>query len=189
MSFDFEAIRVTEVSPIIVKRVVTSIPVKKPRSGVEFFRIRPEPEWKFDTYMLDLGGKSDSEGKFLLDPALYPEVIETKKLKFVRIYTGITYGSGDIFLSEIAHPDSEGKDNEYNRTRRLAYSAAEISWVKLQTNESIGAYDTVLAMSKLPEPEWPEEPENINKALEIAFKDKIIEDHNHPVLKKLRGEL
>ncbi len=45
------------------------------------------------------------------------------------------------------------------------------------------------AMSKLQDPDWPKEPENIIKALEIAFKDNIIEDHNHPILKKLRGEL
>ncbi len=51
------------------------------------------------------------------------------------------------------------------------------------------AYDTVLAVSKLPDPEWPEEPENIIKALEIAFKNKFIDDPNHPVLKRLRGEL
>jgi hypothetical protein len=78
MPFNFEALRVTEAAPIVVKRVVNSIPVKKPSSGVEFFRIRPESEWKFNTYILDLGGKRDGEGKFLLDPALCHEVIETK---------------------------------------------------------------------------------------------------------------
>jgi len=31
-------------------------------------------------------------------PMLYPEVIETKKLELITIYTGIVYGSGDIFL-------------------------------------------------------------------------------------------
>ncbi len=181
MAFNFEDLRVTEATPIVVKRVVTSIPLKKPKSGVEFFRIRPESEWKFSTYMLDLGGKGDGEGKFLLKKALYREVIDTKKLKLVTIYTGITYGSGEIFLSEIAQPDVEGKDNEFNRTRRIAYQIAETNWVKLQTNDSIGAYDTVLAISKLPDPEWPEEPENIVKAIEIAFKDRFIDDINHPV--------
>ncbi len=189
MPFNFEALQVTETISIVVKRVVTSIPIKKPKPGVEFFRIRPGSEWKFDTYLLDLGGKGDGEGKFLLDPALYPEVIETKKLRLVRIYAGITYGSGEIFLSEIPKPDADGKDHEYNRTRRLAYTAAETQWLKLQTNDSIGAYDMILSMSKLPDPEWPEEPENMVKAIELAFKDKFIDDHNHPVLKKLRGEL
>jgi len=27
------------------------------------------------------------------------------------------------------------------------------------------------------------------KAIEIAFKDKFIDDHNHPILKRLRGKL
>ena len=135
--------------------------------------------------MAKVKGKENS----FSNPVLYPEVMETKKLKLVTIHTGIIYGSGDIFLSEIAQPDAEGKDHEFNRTRRLAYTKAETHWVKLQINDSIGAYDTVFAMSKLPDPEWPEEPENIIKALELAFKDKFIDDHNHPILKKLRGEL
>ena len=154
-----------------------------------FFRIRSESEWKFCTYILDLGGSSDGEGKYLLNPALYPEVIEKKKLKLVIIHTGIMHGSGEIFLSEIAQPDAEGKDNEFNRTRRIAYTIAETKWVKLQRNDSIGAYDTIFALSELPDPEWPEEPENMVKAIEIAFKDRFIDDHNHPILKKLRGEL
>jgi hypothetical protein len=187
MPFNFETLRVTEVTPILIKRVTISIPLKKPKPGVEFFRIRPEPEWKFDTYLLDLGGNSEGDGKYLLNPDLYPKVMETKKLKLVRIYVGITYGSGEIFLSEIAQPDAEGRNNEFNRTRRIAYTTGETEWVKLQRNDSIGAYDIVLAISKLPE--WPEEPENIVKAIEIAFKDRFIDDHNHPVLKRLRGEL
>ena len=107
---------------------------------MEFFRIRPESEWKFPTYILDLGGCSDGEGKFLLDPALYPEVMETKKLRLVTIYTGITYGSGEICLPEIAQPDAERKDHEFNRTRGIAKKMAETNWVKLQTNDIVKAY-------------------------------------------------
>src|SRR5665647_1149375 len=187
MVFDMSLLEVTNVTPLVVKRIVTSIPVRKPKPGIEFFRIRSEKEWHFTTYMLDLGGKGEGEGKYLLDPALYPHVIETKKLKLVTIYTGVTYGSGDIFLSEIAHSNPDGTDNEYNRTRRIAHQAAKTRRLKLQTDD--GAYSTVLAMSNLPEPEWPVEPEGIIKAMEIAFKDKFIDDENHPVLKKLRGEL
>lgn len=187
MAFDFGSLKVTETTPIITKRVVTSIPVRKPRPGIEFFRIRPEEEWHFNTYLLDLGGKGEGEGKYLLIPELYPDVIETKKLKLVTFYTGITFGSQDLFLSDIALPASDGEDNEYNRTRRIAYNLAKEKWVKLQTDE--GSYSTVLAMSNLPEPVWPEEPINMIKALEIAFKDKLIESIDHPVLKKIRGEL
>ncbi len=133
MGFDFESLRVTEVSPIVVKRVVNSIQLKKPTTGVDFIRIRSGSDWKFKTYILDLGGKIDGEGKFLLDKALYSEVIETKRLKLVTIYTGITY-EGNIFLTEIAEPDAEGKDNEFNRTRRLTYEVGEIKWVKHQMN-------------------------------------------------------
>ena len=186
MNFDFESLRISETTPIITKKIINSIPLKKPKSGVEFFRIRPEEEWKFTTHMLIIGGKGEGEGKYLLNPSLYPEVIETRLLKDVTIYTGITF-DGNLFLSEIALPGLEGNDNEFNRTRRIAYGAAETNWVKLQTED--GSYNTILAVSNLPEPEWPEEPENMETAFKIAFKDQYIDDINHPILKKLRGEI
>ena len=39
----------------------------------------------------------------------------------------------------------------------------------------------------LPEPEWPEL--SLRELLRIAFKDKMIDDLGHPVLRKLRGEV
>ena len=63
------------------------------------------------------------------------------------------YGSAEIFLSEIDQPDAEGRDNEFNRIRRVTYTAAETQWVTLQTNDLIGAFDMVLTISKFPDPE------------------------------------
>ena len=39
-----EDLRITETLPIVVKRIANSIPVKKPKTGIEFFRIRPGSE-------------------------------------------------------------------------------------------------------------------------------------------------
>jgi hypothetical protein len=45
------------------------------------------------------------------------------------------------------------------------------------------------AKTKVAEPVWPEDPAAIEKALEVAFKNILIESCDHPVLKKLRGEI
>lgn len=189
MPFNFEDLRLppTFERGTMAKKLMTTIPVRKPRSGLDFFRIRSENEWTFLTYLLDL--KEGEEEKYLVVPILVDEVLSTGKLKPVMIYTGITYSGQVLFLSDIPLPDLDGKENEYNRSRRVAYEIAKTKWVKIQANKTLGAYETIKAVSELPEPVWPEEPESIEKALEIAFKGKIIDSSDHPVLKRLRGEL
>jgi len=56
-------------------------------------------------------------------------------------------------------------------------------------NKALGSYDITEAVSELPEPIWPEEPETMEKAIEVAFKNNFIESYDHPALKRLRGEL
>lgn len=188
-SFDFSTLRLptTFEQGITAKKLVTTIPVRKPKSGLEFFRIRPEPEWTFQTFLLDL--KEGEEEKYLVIPELYTEALSSGKLKPVTIYTGITFTGQVFFVSDIPLPDLDGKDNEYNRSRRIAYEMAKTKWVKIQANKSLGAYDIIEAVSQLPDPVWPEEPVDIIKAIEIAFKNNLIDSIDHPVLKKLRGEL
>jgi hypothetical protein len=66
---------------------------------------------------------------------------------------------------------------------------AKNKWVKIQTNRALGAYEIIEAVGQLPEPVWPKKPASMLEIIEIAFKNKVIDSYDHPVLKKLRGEL
>jgi hypothetical protein len=43
------------------------------------------------------------------------------------------------------------------------------------------------ACGDLPDPEWPNTP--FRELLRVAFKDRFIDNLDHPVLRKLRGEV
>lgn len=77
----------------------------------------------FATFLVDL--QEGEEEKYLVAPEFIDEVLSNGKLKPAMIYTGITYIGQILFLSDIPLPDSDGKDNEYNRSRRLAYEIAK----------------------------------------------------------------
>jgi hypothetical protein len=51
---------------------------------------------------------------------------------------------------------------------------------------ALGAYDVFEATAEWPEPDWPNVP--FNELLRVAFKGKVIDTLDHPVLKRLRGE-
>ena len=59
---------------------------------------------------------------------------------------------------------------------------ARESWVRMQSNQSLGAYEIFQAQGQLSEPAWPE-------LVKKAFRKKIIDAADHVVLEKLRGEL
>lgn len=98
MPFDFKNLRLppTFELGVVAKKLTTTIPVRKPKSGLEFFRIRPGGEWIFPTYLLDLN--DGEEEKYLVAPELVTEVFSTGRLRPVMIYTGITYPGQVLFL-------------------------------------------------------------------------------------------
>ena len=187
--FDFDSIRLspTFLADVMADKLITTIPVRKPKSDTEFFRVRKSDEWTFPLVLLDT--KEGEEGKYVVTRSLIPEVqkIAPGKLKSVMIYTLINR-EGVLFLSDIPLPDEDGKDNEYHRSRRQGYKIGITDWVKIRPNKSLGAYEIFRAIGELPAPVWPDETKTMNSALKIAFKDKIIDSADHPVLQDLRGE-
>jgi len=60
-------------------------------------------------------------------------------------------------------------------------------WVRVASDMSVGAYQAYEATGDLPEPEWPEH--SFEEIVTIAFKGKIIDSSDHPIVRRLRGEI
>jgi hypothetical protein len=58
-------------------------------------------------------------------------------------------------------------------------------WVRMKANMALGAYELFLAESKIPDPTWPDLP--FSELYRIAFKDRLINVPDHPVIRRLRG--
>ena len=64
---------------------------------------------------------------------------------------------------------------------------AKKSWIRLVANMSLGAYEVYEAAGSLPDPEWPDL--DFAEILKVAFKGQYITDIDHPVIRRLLGEL
>jgi hypothetical protein len=51
----------------------------------------------------------------------------------------------------------------------------------------LGAYEVFEAMSKIPDPEWSESDTDFNSLLVIAFRGRIIDSMEHPIVNSLLG--
>ncbi len=182
--FDLAALRLSQdfASAVGVKKLVTTIPVRKPVNEW-FVRTHPDPAYWLQTALLELKGDREI---YLVAPGLWPELTSEPTFSPRELATAINR-QGVLFLWPIRLPGADGKIDAWSRSAMDAADEAKSRWVRVSANMSLGAYDVAVAPAQLPEPEWP--GITFQEIIKIAFRDKMISEWNHPVLRRLRGEV
>lgn len=163
-----------------VKKVLTTVPVRKP-SNQTFVRVHPSDEWRQSALVLQL--KEDGECYFV-HPSLYGELASEVRPKM--LYTYVTR-DGNVALWPINLPGEDGRLDSWSQSAHEGAKRAEINWARLVANRTVGAYDIYEASSLADEPMWPEK--SFKEILSLAFKDRLIVSLDHPIVKRLRGEI
>jgi hypothetical protein len=163
-----------------VKKALITVPVRKPDKQW-FVRVHPDEGWRLPVNTIEI--KEDRE-IYIVDPAVATQL--GAEVTPMMLFTALTR-HGVVFLWPIRLPGEDGKHNEWHRAAMEAAQRAQIRWVRVVANMSVGAYDVFEATGALPDPEWPDV--SFGELLKVAFKDHFIEALDHPVLRRLRGEL
>ena len=163
-----------------VKKALITVPVRKPNRQ-DFVRVYAGEEWRLQTAVIELKEERET---YLVDRSLWSEFPGeiVPKILFVTINR-----QGVVFLWPVRLPGEDGRIDEWNRSALEAAHMAEKGWVRVAANSSLGAYEVYEAAGHIQEPEWPEV--RFEELLRIAFKDRFIRDPDHPVLRRLRGEV
>ena len=161
-----------------VKKLLTTIPVRKP-GPQDFVRVNSEPAYRGNFAVIEL--KEDRE-IYLLPPG----VAEALPGEFfmASIFTAINR-QGTTFLWPVRLPGNDGKVLEWHRSAAEAAELAMARWIRVKANMNLGAYEIFEAASTIPDPKWPDLL--FNEILRVAFKDRLITDLDHAVIKRLRG--
>lgn len=162
-----------------VKKMIVWIPVRKPHDQ-EFVRVRPEPGYHLPAAVITL---KDERETFLVTPDIAREI--PGEFTLSTIYTTINR-QGNLLLWPVRLPDANGRQMEWHRSQDEAAAKAMTTWVRIKANMNLGAYDIFEATATIPQPEWPDL--SFDRILEIAFRGRLINSFDHPVLKQLRGE-
>jgi hypothetical protein len=165
-----------------VKKALLSIPVRKPDKSW-FVRVHPEESYRLTTAVVEM--KEDRE-TFLVDRSLWPELATEATFSPRALFTAINR-QGVLFVWPIRLPGPDGKLDEWSRTALEAADLALKGWVRVAANMALGAYDVFQASGQLPDPDWPQTP--FSEILRVGFRDKFINSLDHPVLRRLRGEV
>jgi hypothetical protein len=163
-----------------VKKMIVTIPVRKPHDQ-EFFRVRPEPGFHLPAAVIKL---KDERETFLVTPETARAI--PGEFVYSTVYTLINR-QGNLLLWPIPLPDAKGRQLEWHRSATEAVERAMTKWLRIKANTNIGAYDIFEATANIPDPEWPDL--TFERMLEIAFRDRLVNNINHRVLQQLRGEV
>lgn len=163
------------------KKLLTQIPVRKPAKQ-DFVRVNPDPAYRLDpAAIIEL--KEEREN-YLVRPDIFQDV--QHECAGCTLFLGITR-QGVLFVWPVRLPDSTGRANPWHESAREAAELAMGQWVRVSANMNLGGYEVSAATATIPDPTWPKEP--FHELLKIAFKNRVIDSVDHPVLQQLRGEV
>lgn len=165
-----------------VKKVLTTVPVRKPDKAW-FVRVHPFEDYRLETAVIELKEERET---YLVAKPLWPELAGESTFSPRVLYTAVNR-QGVVFLWPIRLPGPDGKLDDWNQSALEAAQRAQAHWVRVQANMALGAYEVYEATAPLPEPKFPDL--SLMELLKIGFKGRFIDNLDHPVLKKLRGEV
>jgi hypothetical protein len=163
-----------------VKKVITTISVRRPNPQ-DFVRVHSSPEYQADVATLTL---KEHREVYLVDPSLLPAM--PGDIQPRRLVTAISR-QGVLFVWPLRLPSEDGRADNWLVSDLEAASLGKSSWIRVQPNMAGGFYNVLSCTAAIPEPDWPEL--SFNDILPIGFRGKYIKDLDHPVLRRLRGEL
>jgi len=161
------------------QKILTTVQVRKPNRQ-EWVRVHPGTDMRLDTLLLEM---RDDRLTYLVAPDIAPAIPGEAVAK--SLYTTVTR-QGAILLWPVRLPDEQGRLDEWNAAAHEAALKAETKWTRVAANMGAGVYDVYEALDQIGEPEWPELP--LERLLEMAFKDRYVDNLDHPVIRRLMGE-
>lgn len=161
-----------------VKKLITTVPVRKPNPQ-DFVRVHPDASYREKFPAIEL--KDDRE-LYLITGDVAPDL--AGECIPATLYTAINR-QGVLFFWPVRLPGPDGRWNEWHRSAAEAAELAMRDWIRMKANMSLRAYEIFTAEGVMQEPVWPDKP--FNELLRIAFRDRIVDSLEHPVVKRLRG--
>ena len=162
------------------KKLLSSIPVERPNKQ-DFIRVHPEPAYHLEAALIEI--KRDRE-IYLVRPE-YQDALTGECFPAVLFLYVNTLGTPRFWPVRL--PVDGKRNNLYHETALEYAQQAMTHWLRVKANLDLGGYEATVALAKLPEPTWPEQP--MNELLRLAFRDHIIDRDDHPIILKLRGEI
>lgn len=157
---------------------IGKIQVRSP-GKMDFFRVHPSDEYSAQFLILE----NPREKKTYLVSAALEDALQGDAFRAMVALCANQHGEKFLFVAKL--PSYGGES--YATTRLEAMDLARTEWVRLRNTPMQKGYEIVKATSSFPEPNWP--AETFECLLGQAFENRVVNSSDHPMVKKLLGEM
>jgi hypothetical protein len=182
--FDPASLRVGSDFAFGLKKAVFTVSARKPDKAW-WIRAHPDAAYRLQTAVIERRGERGGAETHLVAPHLRDHLATEPTFRPMLLVTAINT-QDVVFIWEINLPRDD-RENKWAQTALAAVEVATKGWTRIAANMSAGHYDVWQASGNLAEPQWPQL--TFREILKLAYKDRYIDDLNHPVLRQLRGEV
>jgi hypothetical protein len=165
---------------IQTRRKALVVPVGRPDKQ-SWIHLHPDPKEQWSVGMLD---DTVNRRHYVVDPDILPEITADLVPKLLVPYAT---RQGSVGLWAIRLPDESGRIDTFNESALAIVREYPAQWIRVLTNQETRSYDVLECEVEVPTPKFPEG--GIRYLLKIAFRNRVIQTLDHPVLKALRGGL
>jgi hypothetical protein len=163
-----------------VKKLLNNVPVGKPKKP-QFFRTHSSDEMTFPAMILE---NKEARESYVVVPEVAQEI--SGLVRPVMLHATIDR-QNNVSLVPVPLPGEDGTRNPWHESLAQAVELAKQKWIRITANMHTGGYDVYEAVGELPEPDWP--GHDIDALIQVAFRGKIINSLDHPVVQSLLGEI
>ena len=160
------------------RKLITTIPIRKPRR-TEWIRTHSDSAWRIPVWVL-----MEEQELFVVASDIADSIPgEVAAMELVPTINR----QGVLFLWPLRLPSPDGRVNDWNESAREAAERAIPTWVRVASNMALKAYEIYEVLADIPEPPWPDL--SFDAMVKIAVRGRVIDSLEHPIVRKLRGEL
>jgi len=177
--FDPANLRIDPELDISVDKPLLTVPVRRP-GRAEFFRVHDGEDWQMPCLVAEYDGESYVVQRQYADPL-------TGVAQPVRLVAAIT-NRGTVFLWPVKLPaDSGGPGRSWHESALKIADMATVKWSRMWSDRGLQAYAVAHPVNDLGAPKWP--AHEFGDLLRIAFRDRIVDRADHPLIRALMGDL
>jgi hypothetical protein len=162
---------------------LATISVRKPPAD-DFVMVNPEREMSLTVALHENRDNFTSEYYVVL-PKMLGTMLDLRSVFYAQLYVTVTR-SGLVMLWPVKLPTG-GAGNPWYDSALKGAELAKANWIRIFADPGQKQYRIMKALGDFDEPVFPDKP--LSEILEIAFRGRVIDSADHPVCRKLRGEV
>jgi hypothetical protein len=176
---DLASLRKEQKFTIKRKTVLVNVTVDRPANNV-YFRSHQQHELEGATILQD----RDSRSYYFVIPAMRTHHKIAKRMRRVTLGLICTWPGHVPLIWPVPTVDGDREFKAWKSARK-AYELGKELWTQIVWDEENSDYAIEVAEDINADPIWPEK--TFEELLKIAFDGKIIDNEDHPYVRRLRG--